>query len=175
MAAEGDEAAGRVAVARFDGLPLADAEVLLRPCCASSHWIDGLVAGRPYANLTVLAAASDQLIAALDPAGLDEALAAHPRIGERVAGAAREASWSRQEQAATADADGDVQERLRAGNVAYEQRFGQVFLICATGRTARQLLDALVDRLANSPEDERERVRAELRDIVRLRLAKAFR
>jgi 2-oxo-4-hydroxy-4-carboxy-5-ureidoimidazoline decarboxylase len=101
---------------------------------------------------------------------VEQALSAHPRIGERAAGAGREAAWSRQEQA---DA-GDIPEALREGNVAYERRFGHVFLICATGRTAAEMLAALHERLGNDAETERQTVRRELAAIVRLRLAKAL-
>ena len=88
--------------------------------------------------------------------------------------AGTEAAWSRQEQSGARDAPADVLAGLRAGNAAYEERFGHVFLICATGMSAASMLGALQTRLGHDPAAEREVVRDELMKIVRLRLAKAF-
>jgi OHCU decarboxylase len=103
-----------------------------------------------------------------------EALSAHPRIGQRAAGASTEADWSRQEQASVQDsvgeADAEVQAALEEGNRVYEQRFGHVFLIRASGRSAEELLAALRQRLANDPDTEWDVVAEELREITRLRL-----
>ena len=96
-------------------------------------------AGAPTGHCRRWSAASDAAIGALGWPDIEQALAAHPRIGDRPAGPAggdREAAWSRQEQSGTRDAPADVQAELRAGNVAYEDRFGHVFLICATGQSA---------------------------------------
>jgi 2-oxo-4-hydroxy-4-carboxy-5-ureidoimidazoline decarboxylase len=164
-----------VPVADLDRATAADAAGLLRPACASARWVERLAGGRPYGSIDALTAASDAAIAALGWPDIEEALTAHPRIAERAAGGDRESAWSRQEQAGAAGAGADVQSALRAGNVAYEARFGHVFLICATGRSGEQMLAALRTRLSNDPETEREIVRDELRQIVRLRLAKAFR
>lgn len=166
---------GPIAVADFDAAPAADAAAELMPCCASRRWVSGLVSGRPYARLERLSAASDALLARLDWAELESALAAHPRIGERASTGDRADGWSRQEQAGTATAAEPVRQELAAANVAYEQRFGHVFLICATGLSAETMLGALRSRLGNDPVAEREVVRTELAKIVRLRLAKAFR
>jgi 2-oxo-4-hydroxy-4-carboxy-5-ureidoimidazoline decarboxylase len=164
-----------VQVAELDRASPGHAATRLRPSCASIGWIERLVGGRPYESLGRLTAASDAAIAALSWPDIEEALAAHPRIGDRAQGSGREASWSRQEQAATAGAGGDVQARLRAGNAEYEERFGHVFLICAADRSTEDMLAALHARLGHDPAAEREIVRAELRQIVRLRLAKTFR
>ncbi|UQX88200.1 2-oxo-4-hydroxy-4-carboxy-5-ureidoimidazoline decarboxylase [Jatrophihabitans telluris] len=167
-----------IAVAEFDQAPAPDAAAELVPCCASRRWVSQLVKGRPYASLTALAAASDALLKSLDWQELSEALAAHPRIGDHGGGGAggnREASWSRQEQSSTATAGDEVRARLREANIAYEQRFGHVFLICATGLSAEDMLASLRSRLDNDPVAEREVVRAELGKIVKLRLAKTFR
>ena len=166
---------GPIAVAEFDVAPAADAAAELMPCCASRRWISGLVSGRPYARLDRLTAASDALLARLEWSELESALAAHPRIGERATADGRADGWSRQEQAGTAAAPDSVRQELAAANVAYERRFGHVFLICATGLSAETMLAALRSRLGNDPVAEREVVRSELTKIVRLRLAKAFR
>jgi 2-oxo-4-hydroxy-4-carboxy-5-ureidoimidazoline decarboxylase len=209
----------RVPVADLDRATAATAAGLLRPSCASARWIERLVSGRPHETLPALVAASDATIGVLGWPDIEQALAAHPRIGDRTpsgapggggpqpgaagggspqpgaaaggrlgpeaeaggrpgpgpAGGDREAAWSRQEQSGTRDAPADVQAGLRAGNAAYEERFGHVFLICATGMSAASMLAALQVRLGHGPAGEREVVRDELMKIVRLRLGKAFR
>jgi 2-oxo-4-hydroxy-4-carboxy-5-ureidoimidazoline decarboxylase len=142
----------------------------LAACCAAPAWIAALLAGRPFADEEALCAASDAAIAELADADLAEALRAHPRIGDRPAGP--EGEWSRQEQAGTASADAATRAELAAANAAYEQRFGHVYLVCATGRSAEELLTVCRSRLANSPAAERAVVLAELAKITRLRLAK---
>jgi len=162
-------------MADFDAMPVTDAAAELLPCCASRRWINELVNRRPYGSLDALIAASDAVLAGLSWADVEEALAAHPRIGERTLERRREDAWSRQEQSGVRPADGEIEVALREGNVAYEERFGHVFLICATGLSGRQMLAALHARLGNSPDLERAVVRTELIKIVRLRLAKALR
>jgi 2-oxo-4-hydroxy-4-carboxy-5-ureidoimidazoline decarboxylase len=168
----------RVPVADLDRATAATAATLLRPSCGSARWIERLVSGRPYGTVPALVAASDAAIAALGWPDIGQALAAHPRIGDRPgsegAGGDTQAAWSRQEQAGARDAPADVQAGLRAGNAAYEERFGHVFLICATGMSAASMLAALRARLGHDPAREREVVRGELMKIVRLRLGKAF-
>jgi 2-oxo-4-hydroxy-4-carboxy-5-ureidoimidazoline decarboxylase len=161
-------------ISAFDDAQPDDAAALIRGACASTRWIDELIVTRPHRTLADLTRASDAVIAALDWGDLLEALAAHPRIGERVAGDDREAQWSRQEQAGTATMSREVDDVLRHANVTYEDQFGFVFLICAAGKSPGQMLTELRGRLAHSPEQEHEVVRRELRDIVRLRLAKTF-
>ena len=137
----------------------------LSACCASRTWV-AAVAGRGYADLAELRAAGQAALDALAWADVEEALAAHPRIGARTDG------WSRAEQAGMSDAAAAVRAALVAGNRAYEELFGHVFLICATGRSAAGMLADLRDRLANDAETERAVVRGELAKIVGLRLAK---
>ncbi len=142
----------------------------LHACCAAEAWVRGMLAARPFASTSALLETSDALVASLDEDGLAEALGAHGRIGESSAGATREAAWSREEQRAALAADGDVRQRLREGNRAYERRFGRVFLIRAAGRSPEEMYDALLDRLGNDEETERTVVLRELGEIVRLRL-----
>jgi 2-oxo-4-hydroxy-4-carboxy-5-ureidoimidazoline decarboxylase len=198
-----DSESPRMPVAELDEATATIAAGLLRPSCASARWIERLVSGRPYGTQPALVAASDAAIGALGWPDLEEALAAHPRIGDRpereapvpdapvpdppvpdapepeapeagTAAGGREAAWSRQEQSGARDAPAEVQAGLRAGNAAYEERFGHVFLICATGMSAASMLAALHERLGHDPAAEREVVRGELTKIVRLRLGKAF-
>jgi 2-oxo-4-hydroxy-4-carboxy-5-ureidoimidazoline decarboxylase len=150
-----------------------EAAELLRPCNASTAWAAAIVAGRPYTDLTALSAASDAVVEALPWPDVEEALAAHPRIGDRPSDAAStENKWSRREQAGVAGADQAVLADLAAGNAAYEARFGHVYLVCASGRSAGDLLDTVRRRLDNDPTEERDVVRTELAAITRLRLAK---
>lgn len=162
-------------VADFDAADPAVAAGLLRPACASCAWVDRLVAERPHRTPAALLAASDRAISGLSWPDLQEALAAHPRIGDRARGTDLESSWSRQEQSATERLDTGVAADLRVANAEYEQHFGHVFLICATGRSAEQMLASLRERLGNDAGTEREVVRGELGAIVALRLARTFR
>lgn len=165
----------RTALTRFNGLPAAGAQQLLLACCAASAWAAMVADGRPYASLDDLLNYSDAALATLTEHDIAQALAAHPRIGQRADGRRPDAIWSRQEQSRAATATATVQDALVAGNIAYERRFGRVFLICATGLSGEQVLAALRARLANDPDDERLVVRQELRKITGLRLRKLVR
>lgn len=152
-------------IAGFDVLPEAEAERLLLGCCASSRWACTVAAGRPYGSRDALLAAADRALADLDDADVDEALAGHPRIGERSGSAA-----STREQDGVLSSQDAVLAALAEGNRAYEERFGHVYLVCASGRSGAELLDILKERLANDPATERVRMRAELGKINRIRL-----
>ncbi len=154
----------------LDTLPADRAEDQLATCCAARAWVARVVAGRPYADLDELLTASDRAIQELGPDDLAEALAAHPRIGQRVGGSSTEAAWSRQEQSGMDDADAGVRAALREGNVAYEERFDQVFLIRAAGRSPAEMLAELRRRLGNDLQTEQREVAEQLRQITRLRL-----
>jgi 2-oxo-4-hydroxy-4-carboxy-5-ureidoimidazoline decarboxylase len=160
------------ALARFNALTAAECERELLACCASPRWARQVAAGRPYADVAALCAEGDSALARLDWGDIAEALAAHPRIGERPAGADRAAAWSRREQSGVAGANPHVRAALMEANREYEERFGHVFLIFATGRTEDEILAAARARLGNDDEAERGVVRAELGRITRLRLSR---
>lgn len=154
---------------------LADAELRARlaACCAAESWVAQLLARRPYPDEDKLLKASDEATAELDDDGLAQALAGHPRIGDRPsahAGADRAATWSSQEQAGVAGAGTDVLAALAAANAEYEHRFGHVYLVCASGRSATELLGVCRARLDNDAMTERGVVLDELAKINRLRL-----
>ncbi|WP_301175306.1 2-oxo-4-hydroxy-4-carboxy-5-ureidoimidazoline decarboxylase [Actinomadura geliboluensis] len=149
------------------GVELSEAD--LAACCASRRWI-AAVAG--HRDLAALRAASRRALDELAWADVEEALAAHPRIGERAGGGGREAGWSRGEQSGMDGAAAELREALVEGNRAYEERFGHVFLIRASGRSALEMLAELRERLGNDAETERAVVRRELAEIVDLRLVK---
>ena len=158
----------------LNALPADQAEEQLTACCAARAWVDRMTAGRPYADVAELLTASDRAIHELGPDDLAEALAAHPRIGQRVGGSSTEAAWSRQEQAGVDDADAQVRAALLDGNLAYEERFDQVFLIRAAGRSPAEMLAQLHWRLGNDPETEQREVAEQLRQITRLRLQRSL-
>lgn len=145
----------------------------LTACCDVPGWVDAVIAGRPYSNDSALLSTADAAGAAIDAAGVDRALAAHPRIGERPTGSAPQACWSRTEQA-TVSRDEATTSRLAEVNQRYEQRFGRVFLICASGLSAEQILTAAQERLANDEATETRVVADELRKIALLRLERGM-
>lgn len=157
---------------RLNGLSDHDARRELMSCCGSAAWAAAVAAARPFADEAALAGAVGTAFSRLGWADVEEALAGHPRIGERPDGSGRESAWSRAEQSGVAGSGADAARALREGNLAYERRFGHVFLICATGRSADQMLTALRERLDNDPAAEREIVRTELLKIAQLRVAK---
>jgi 2-oxo-4-hydroxy-4-carboxy-5-ureidoimidazoline decarboxylase len=156
------------ALRRLNRLPDQEARMELLACCGSRRWAARVSAGRPYADNAALLAAADAAWDQATNADIREAFAAHPRIGEAELGGAQE----RREQSASADADEATREALRDGNRAYEERFGHIYLVCASGRTAPELLADLRARLGNSPEAEFRVAAEEQRAITRLRLQK---
>ncbi len=150
---------------------LAPTDHQLRACCAADVWLHRMTQARPFASVQTALDLSDEVVRGLDDAALDQALAAHARIGERRAGSTAEDRWSRKEQAGALAVAPDVRQRLAEGNERYEQRFGRVFLVRAAGRSAEEMLAALEQRLAHDADTERDVVRRELADIVRRRLA----
>jgi len=147
-------------------------EEQLRACCAAETWLARMQAAQP-APLKELVDLSDDLVLSCDDATLDQALAAHARIGERRLGSTTEDRWSRTEQAGALDADAELQRRIADGNARYEEKFGRVFLIRAAGRSAEEMAAAVEERLGNDPETEADVVRRELAQIVRLRIERA--
>jgi 2-oxo-4-hydroxy-4-carboxy-5-ureidoimidazoline decarboxylase len=159
-----------VEVTWLDGLSLDEAESALSACCASQRWVRRMASGRPYGTRAALLDAANEALLGLDWDDVLQALSAHPMIGRRADGDSREAAWSRSEQAGVDGAAREVAERLAELNVAYQEKFGHVFLICASGLPAEVMLRALERRLRNDGAAERLATRAELAAITRLRL-----
>ena len=153
-------------LADLNALPARDFEELLLGCCAAPGWAHLVTRGRPYASPADLLAAAGAAWAAREPGDLDAAMAGHPRIGER-----RLSGWSAGEQAGVGE-DAAVLAALADRNAAYEQRFGHVFLICATGRGPAEILAELNRRMSNDPATERDVAAAEIGKINELRLRK---
>lgn len=162
----GVEGLDRINAAERDAL-----RASLLDCCDVPSWADAVVGGRPYADLEAVLAVADEAARRFSAAEVERALAAHPRIGERATGTSAGSVWSRQEQSGVS-ADAALHQALVEGNQAYEERFGRVFLICATGRSGDQILTALRGRLQNDARTEARVVADELRQIAVLRLRK---
>jgi 2-oxo-4-hydroxy-4-carboxy-5-ureidoimidazoline decarboxylase len=155
-------------LARFNALEEHAAYAALHDVCASATWAHRLLARRPYAIADHLFAESDAAMADLTTADLAEAMAGHPPIGRPKPGD----PTSSREQRGMAGASEQLKEEMLELNLAYQEKFGHVFLICATGRTGEQMRDAVKERIGNAPEQEREIVRTELGKINRIRLAR---
>lgn len=141
---------------------------------AIPQWIDAVVTARPYDSVDAVAAHAAALAGGWTVADLDAALASHPRIGQRPHGAGAEAAASRREQSAMTDAADAVTAAIAAGNTAYEERFGRVFLIRAAGRSPEQILAELHRRLGNDDETEAAEALRQLFEIASLRVRASF-
>ncbi|MEE1824540.1 2-oxo-4-hydroxy-4-carboxy-5-ureidoimidazoline decarboxylase [Streptomyces sp. BE20] len=153
----------------LEALTAADAaelrEILL-DVCSSPGWADAVVAARPWTDRRALLDANAEAMAGLSAADLHDAMAGHARIGTPRPGDAA----SEREQAGVLGAEDALLDELRRANAAYEAKFGHVFLICATGRTAATMLAALRERHPNDPATEAGIVREELRKINDIRI-----
>lgn len=150
--------------------PVETVTELLRTCNAAPRFAADVLAGRPYPDADALVTRAEEVARALPWAEVTRALAAHPRIGDRVEGASAEAQASRREQRSVSDADAGLRAALTEGNRAYEQRFDHVFLIRAAGRSPEEMLAELRRRLGNDVETERAEVTEQLAQITALRL-----
>ena len=162
-------------LARLNELPPDQAERELLTCCGSREWARRVAACRPYADAADLLEHGDAVWWALDESDWLEAFRSHPRIGEQKAQAAqtdREQAWSAGEQAGVAAAARETQRALAEGNREYEARFGFIYIVCATGRSADEMLAILRQRLANDPAAEIRVAAEEQRRITRIRLEK---
>ncbi|GAA3636706.1 2-oxo-4-hydroxy-4-carboxy-5-ureidoimidazoline decarboxylase [Microbacterium awajiense] len=157
-------------LAEFNALPAPEAAEIVAVWAAVPAWVDTLVAARPYTRVDGLAQTARDAATAWTRADLDAALAHHPRIGERPTTTGAEAAASRSEQASMTDAAADITARIAAGNAAYEERFGRVFLIRAAGRSPAEMLSELERRLGNDDETEASEALDQLAQIALLRL-----
>jgi 2-oxo-4-hydroxy-4-carboxy-5-ureidoimidazoline decarboxylase len=164
-----------LSVAELDALPDPRAADALRACCGAPAWIAAMLARRPFRTREALLRCADELWARLGPQDWRAAFAHHPRLGERHAAAPlteTAASWSATEQAGTRAASSRLTAALAAANQAYEARFGFIFIVCATGLSAADMLAALERRLGNDPDSEMRIAAEEQRKITQLRLEK---
>ena len=146
----------------------------LTTCLAVPRWVDEVAAGAPYASLDDLLDAAGVAATPLSPEEVDQALADHPRIGERPTGSTPTSAMSADEQSASASDDAELAAQMAAGNRAYEEKFGRIFLIRAAGRSRPEIVAELHRRLELDPDDEIKVVAAELRDIALRRIVQVF-
>jgi OHCU decarboxylase len=152
---------------RFNRMPPNDAERVLYGCFASREWAHSVAAGRPFADFAAVFGVCESAWAQLAPNDWQAAFAAHPRIGETGGHAPEE---SEREQVGVRTAAPDTMAALAEENRRYEARFGHVFLISASGRSADEILAALRQRMGNNPETEMAVAASEHRNITRVRL-----
>lgn len=162
-------------IEELNALPAEEAWRVLERCCGASVWVDAVCARRPYASLAALKEAADAAFEKLHREDWREAFSHHPKIGDiedlRRKFAAT-AAWAGEEQKGAADADEATLRALAEGNAAYEERFGHIFIVCATGRSAAEMLAMLEHRMENDPADEWQVAAEEQTKITRLRLDK---
>lgn len=159
----------------LNALPHEETVKALTQCCGSKRWAGEVAKARPYANLEALIATANDVWWSLEREDWFEAFRSHPKIGEKTAAASvsdQSHQWSGQEQAGTSGASRDTVETLAALNWAYEQKFGYIFIICATGKSAAEILAALKMRLENDARTELPIAAAEQAKITELRLKK---
>ena len=164
-------------VAAFDALPDHEAAMLLQSCCGATAWVQAMVAHRPFRTLQRVIDEAATIWWSLTPDDWREAFDHHPRIGERSSAAPQSKTaqaWSAAEQGGASTAGDDTRQALADVNREYERKFGHIYLVCATSKTAEELLAILRDRLRNDPVAETHVAAGEQAKITRLRLEKLF-
>ena len=143
-------------------------------CCGARRWAEAMVGLRPVASVVELSLASDRVWSTMEEGDWMEAFACHPRIGERkvARASAKSQAWSRQEQASAEDAEDAVLAELAEGNALYEERFGFTYIVCATGKSAEEMLSILNRRLASTRPAELREAAEQQRQITQIRLGK---
>lgn len=160
-------------LAEFNALPPAQAESALMDCCGSARWAASVTARRPYANVGALYKSADSVWWNLERADWLEAFSHHPQIGDKPATGSESArQWAAGEQADARTSSDDVKSRLARANRAYFEKFGYIYIVCATGKTAEGMLAILNQRLQNDPPSELSIAAEQQRLITRIRLDK---
>ena len=164
-----------ITIAQLDEMPDAEAAFKLAACCGSGRWVAEMLLRRPLGSRGHLVGAADEVAASLREPDWLEAFRHHPKIGQRISNAVVSTSaesWSTGEQSAVATASTAIRAALADANEDYERRFGFIFIICASGRSATEILAALRARMGNTREAEIFVAAAEQQQITRLRLEK---
>lgn len=147
----------------------------LQTCCGATRWAEGMAAKRPFASKAEVFAQADTIWAAMGRDDILQAFRHHPKIGDIESlrkKFASTAAWASGEQAGVSSADEATIQGLAKGNADYEARYGFIFIVCATGKSAAEMLAILRSRLANTPEDELRIAAGEQQKITRIRLEK---
>jgi len=164
-------------IQEFNQLPEQEAFNLVFKCCGSTEWAKQVVAKRPFDTLQNLKKYSDTVWLFSSPPDWLEAFHHHPKIGDIESLKKKFAStseWASGEQAGVSQAATAVIEGLAKGNLDYERRFGFIFIVCATGKSAEEMLSMLLTRLKNRKEDELQIAMNEQNKITHIRLDKLF-
>ncbi len=156
-------------------LPESDAYEAMKACCGSTRWVEGMLARRPFRSIDDVLATADAVWEATGPGDWLEAFAHHPRIGEKkpvLQQSDLAAKWSGGEQASVTGASDTLQDEIARANRQYEERFGRIYIVCATGKSAEELFATVKNRLKNDPDAELRIAAAEQGKITQLRLHK---
>lgn len=160
-------------LAEFNALPPARAEAILMDCCGCARWAMNVTVQRPFASMKALFDAADQNMQTLSREDWLEAFSHHPQIGEKAAaGSESHRRWATGEQAGARVATEDVKTRLARGNREYYSKFGYIYIVCATGKSAEEMLALLEERLQNDAARELPIAAEQQRRITRVRLEK---
>jgi 2-oxo-4-hydroxy-4-carboxy-5-ureidoimidazoline decarboxylase len=162
-------------LARWNSLPSEEAAREILACCGSETWAASMASKRPIHDEVSLMETSDAIWQGLGESGWLEAFRSHPQIGESYAetnATAQSSQWSEQEQRQAASADEAMKLALKWGNREYEQKFGRIFIVCATGKSASEILEILRRRLHNDEATELRQAAEEQRQIMHIRLKK---
>lgn len=159
-------------LAEWNRAPETEATSAMLACCGAPRWARALVALRPVAGENELRTAADRAWSTMQEQDWLQAFACHPRIGERTPPQTQSGAWSRQEQSAVSTADDHVLAQIAAGNRKYEDQFGFTYIVCATGKTAPQMLEILNRRLLGSRDEELKEASEQQRQIMHIRLEK---
>ena len=160
-------------LAEFNALPPAHAEAKLMDCCSCARWAAKMNAQRPFADVSALFYEADRHWQSLAREDWLEAFSHHPQIGEKAAtGSESHRQWAAGEQAGARVATEDVKTRMARGNRLYYERFGYIYIVCATGKSAEEMLALLEERLQNDPARELPIAAEQQRQITRIRLEK---
>ena len=163
------------ALARWNALPFDVAAKEILPCCGATAWAQAMASHRPLGDEAALLAACDEACKNLQESDWLEAFRSHPQIGEShgpPAASPQSLAWSRTEQQEVGTAEQGVKVALMYGNRAYEQRFNRTFIVCATGKSAMEILDILRRRLRNDDKTELLEAAEQQRQIAHIRLKK---
>jgi OHCU decarboxylase len=174
------ERVGEGFLARWNRLPIDEAMKAILPCCGSQAWAQRMVARRPFGDEAALVVASDETWRNLTRSEWIEAFQSHPRIGESRASQslpgqsppAQSVAWSALEQRSVESAEADTKVALADANREYERRFNRIFIVCATGKSAPEILESLRRRLKNDAETELHEAAEQQRQITEIRLRK---
>lgn len=164
-------------IAEFDHLDTAQKRTLLLQCCGSVAWVDKMIAALPAEDLIDLLEIAEDTWYACDKQEWLEAFTHHPKIGDLKTLKEKfssTANWAEGEQASVKQASDQTLQELVEGNRQYEEKFGYIFIIFATGKSADDMLANLKDRLQNDPEEELKIAMEEQIRITKLRLEKLF-